>query len=300
MTPILPVLLLIVGQSGYAGSPIPCVEAALEVAGVSSSSIVVDIGSGDGRVCVIAAKVYGCKAIGIELDGNLAALSRKTIERNRVSHLVEIRHEDALKSDLSTASVVFLYHQSDFLKALRPQIERLKPGTVVACLDYPLPWTDSKPIRTLTVDGHQHSIYAWRCGVEDSPLVQAAMLYPGVRFHEGLRDAYLVGLAEWNSKQQATYGRQDHYEFQRRYDDVRKTLGMRAVEVAAESWSWQSNEPMNVIAKGMFESWAQSRGPQPLADHWGVVSKPHARYGDGLARSRRGIWYATIIVADPD
>lgn len=298
MNSVLPVLLLIVGQSGYAGSPIPCVEAALEVAGVSSSSVIVDIGSGDGRVCVIAAKVYGCKAIGIELDANLAAVSRRTVSRNRVSSLVEIRNEDALKSDLSTASVVFLYHQSDFLKALRPQLERLKPGTVVVCLDYPLPWTDSKPVRTLTVDGHKHRIYAWRCGVEDSPLVQAAMSYPGVRFHEGQRDAFLVGLAEWNSKQQAMHGRQNHYEFQDRYDNVRKTLGMRAVEVTAESWSWQSNEPTNVIARGMYDSWAQSNGPYPHADHWSVVSKPHKRYGDAISKSRRGVFYATVLVAD--
>jgi SAM-dependent methyltransferase len=271
----------------------------LEAADVNASSVVFDIGSGDGRVPVIAAKIYGCKGVGIEYDANLAALSRKVVIRNKISHLVEIRHEDALKSNLSTASVVFLYHQADFLKALRPQLERLTPGTVVLCLDYPLPWADSKPVKTLTVDGHLHKIYVWRVGKAESPLVSAAMIYPGVRFHEGIRDAFLVGLAEENSRKQAARDRQDHYGFQQRYDEVHETLGMRAVEVTAESWYWQSNEPMNVIAKGMYDSWVQSRGPPPRADHWGVVSKPHKRYGDAISKSRRGVYYATILVADP-
>lgn len=132
----------------------------------------------------------------------------------------------------------------------------------------------------------------------DSVLVAAARIFPGVRFHEGVRDPTLTRLAQQNADQQARRGQQGHYQWQQRYDQIRRQLGMRAVEVSAETWRWQANAPMAEIGVEMFRTWRQSNGPYPLADHWGVVSKPHRRYGDGLAKSRRGIWYAAVIVAD--
>jgi ribosomal protein L11 methylase PrmA len=150
------VLLLLIGQSGYAGSPLECVEAALDVAGTSPSSVVYDIGSGDGRVVVFAAKKYKCRTVGIEFDKNLAELSKETARRNKVS--IEIRCEDAFKSDLSKATVIYLYHQAEFLKKLKPQ---LKTGVIVVCLDCPLPWLNEKPVRVIKVDEHEHSIYRY-------------------------------------------------------------------------------------------------------------------------------------------
>lgn len=141
----------------------------------------------------------------------------------------------------------------------------------------------------------------------DSPLVAAARLFPGVRFHEGTRDPLLTRLAEQYASQMASIDSQSrgsgrrragHFGWDERYATIRRELGMRAVEVSAESWPWQAGAPIREIGAEMFRTWRQSHGPYPAADHWGVVAAPHRRYGDGLAKSRTGIWYACIIVAD--
>jgi hypothetical protein len=134
-----------------------------------------------------------------------------------------------------------------------------------------------------------------------SPLVQAAMEYPGVRFHEGTRDTFLVRLAQDYSEQMAAIDSQSkgwgrrrigHFGWDARSATIRTQLGLRGVEVSAESWDRQTNAPMPEIGRTMFESWQASPG------HWRVVSTKHKRFGDGLAKSRRGIWYAAVIVAD--
>lgn len=298
-------LLILIGQSGYAGSPPDCIYAALSSTSINTSSVVFDIGSGDGRVCAIASKIYGCRSVGIEYDKNLANLSKQTVIRNKVSHLVTIKNEDALKSDLSTATIIYLYHQSEFLNKLRPQLDNLKVGTTIICLDYPLPWKLDKPIKTImSNDGHNHSIYIYIVSKSESPLVDAARIYPGVRFYEGRRDSWLTQVAQKYSEEMAAINSQSinkswrnpmgegHFGVEQRYADIRQKLGMKGNEVTAESWYWQSNSSMNKIAEGMFDAWKYSSG------HWNVVSKPHKLYGDGLAKSRQGIWYATIIVAD--
>ena len=142
---------------------------------------------------------------------------------------------------------------------------------------------------------------------EDSTMVAAAKVFPGVRFHEGVRDPLLTRLAQEYASEMASINsqskgwgrrRQGHFGWDARYATIRSQLGMKGVEVSSETWKWQANAAMAEVGAEMFRTWRQSNGPYPYADHWGVVSKPHKRYGDGLARSRAGIWYGTIIVAD--
>jgi hypothetical protein len=291
-------LLIIVGQSGYAGSPADCVYSALSSTNINASSVVFDIGSGDGRVVAIASKIYKCKSVGIEYDKNLAELSKKTVQRNNLTTLVTIKNEDALTSDFSTATIIYLYHQSGFLNKLKPQLDKLKVGTTIICLDYPLPWRNDKPTKTmLSTDGHNHSVYIYVVTKSESPLIDAAKIYSGVRFQEGIRDAWLVQVAQKYSEQMAainsqSYRGEGHFGVEKRYADIRQKYGMKGNEVTAESWYWKTNYPIDIIAKEMYDSWHYSSG------HWSVVSKPHKMYGDGLAKSRQGIWYATIIVAD--
>lgn len=133
--------------------------------------------------------------------------------------------------------------------------------------------------------------------VTEPVLIAAAMLFPGVRFQEGERDPLLVELAQGYAEQMAAINSQSkrgqgHFGWDARYRTIREELGMKAVEVSAESWDRQADAPMDEIGRTMFESWKASSG------HWRVVSTPHKRYGDGLAKSRRGIWYAAIIVAN--
>lgn len=136
---------------------------------------------------------------------------------------------------------------------------------------------------------------------QQSPLVEAADDYPGVRFQEGTRDDLLVRLAQEYAGQMAAIDsqskgwgrrREGHFGWDARSATIRRQLGLRGVEVSAESWDRQANAPMPEIARTMFDSWKASTG------HWKVVSTPHERYGDGLARSASGTWYAALIVAD--
>ena len=134
---------------------------AMAVAEVTADDVVYDIGSGNGKVVIYAAKKYGCRAVGVELDARIAGISREAVAKNGVQNLVTIRHEDALKSDLSDATVVFLFHQTGFLELLRTQLERLSVGTRVVFLDHPPEWLKLTPATTLKVGEHEHRIYMW-------------------------------------------------------------------------------------------------------------------------------------------
>ena len=283
---------MVLGQSGYAGSPPECIYQALSMANISSNHTLYDIGSGDGRVPIIASKIFKCKSIGIEYDRNLVKVSQEAVRRNRLTSLVEILYGDALKADINNATHIYLYHQTDFLNKLKPLLE--KTSATIICLDYGLPWKNDKPIKTMIVNGHQHSIYIY--GLE-SPLVKAAKLYKNVRFYEGQRHNLLVELAEDYSSQMAAINSQSyrgvgHFGVEKRYLEIKKKLGLKGNEVTAESWYWKSNYPIDIISKEMFDSLNYSSG------HWAIVSKPHKFYGDAIAKSNQGIYYATIIVAD--
>lgn len=156
------ILLVLIGQSGYVGSPIECIDTAFKTIGVTEKDIVYDIGCGDGRVLLIASKKFGCKSVGIEKDKNLANLAKETVERNNLERKVTILNKDALEANFSEATIVYLYHQTEFLKLLQPKLETLKPKTRVVCLDYPLSFTDCRQITVVkTKDGHQHKIFLW-------------------------------------------------------------------------------------------------------------------------------------------
>src|SRR5215470_5447046 len=135
-----------VEQVPYVPTPIEVVDRMLEFGDVKKSDVVYDIGSGDGRVVIQAAKKYGPKGVGIEMDPRLVELSRKTVRQEGVDQLVEIRQGDALKADVSAATVVTLYMLPSFNKMLRPILEQqLKPGTRVVVHDYPI--EDWKPVK---------------------------------------------------------------------------------------------------------------------------------------------------------
>jgi len=298
----IPLILILLSQSGYAGSPLPVIDLALSVAGVRSDDVVYDIGSGDGRVVCLAAKKYGCKAVGIELDANLVNLSRMATIRNGVQNRVTIRHENALTADLSDATVIYLYHQTEFLDKLWSRLESLRKGTRIICLDYtPSCVALGNPIKTIEVGGHEHKIYM--CTIEDkeSPLVSAARLYSGVEFYNGKREALLVDLAQQTvdtlaSQNMHKYwpgrGGDGHPDWDRKRIIISNKFGMKGVEVTAISWPYKSEKITAEITRGLFYDWQRSAG------HWNVISKQHEIYGDAVARSNSGIWYGCIIVAD--
>src|SRR5687767_16020178 len=93
----------------FVPTPIEVVDRMLELAEVKKGDVIYDLGSGDGRIVIRAAKKYGVRAVGIEMDQILLQKARQDANAAGVSHLVEFRVEDALQTDLSPATVVTLY-----------------------------------------------------------------------------------------------------------------------------------------------------------------------------------------------
>lgn len=119
-------------------------------------------------------------------------------------------------------------------------------------------------------------------------LVAASLMDDRVRCFQCRRDELLTKLAEGHAEYMAKTGVQGHQNFQARYDQIRKELGLRATEICAESWSWETT--VEDAARSMFDSWQRSDG------HWKVCAGEWDCYGAAMAKGRR-VWYGCVIVA---
>jgi precorrin-6B methylase 2 len=147
-------------------TPQDVVERMLNLAGVKSGDLIYDLGSGDGRVAVAAAKKYGVRAVGFEIDAGLVKLARENIRKEGVEHLVEIRQQDFLTADLSPASVVTLYLSYDGNLSVRPQLmSQLKPGARVVSYTFDMGDWQSKIAQSYRdTTGNLHMMYLWEIG----------------------------------------------------------------------------------------------------------------------------------------
>jgi precorrin-6B methylase 2 len=141
----------------FVPTPQVVVDKMIELAGVKKGDVVYDLGSGDGRIVITAAK-KGARAVGFEIDGDLVKESRENISKAGVQKSAEIRQQDILTVDLSPASVVTMYLLPDVNMKLRPNIlSQLKPGSRV--VSHAFDMGDWNPDRTERVDGR--TIYLW-------------------------------------------------------------------------------------------------------------------------------------------
>jgi ubiquinone/menaquinone biosynthesis C-methylase UbiE len=116
----------------YVPTPQPVVEAMLEAAGVKPGDVVYDLGSGDGRIAITAAKKYGARGVGIEIDPALVRKATENAVAAGVSDRVRFLNENLFTADISQATVVTLYLLQSINERLRPKLVReLKPGTRV-------------------------------------------------------------------------------------------------------------------------------------------------------------------------
>ncbi|MCC6472953.1 MAG: SAM-dependent methyltransferase [Burkholderiales bacterium] len=116
-------------DAGWIPTPTGMVEAMLELAGVTKSDYVVDLGSGDGRIPILAGKLFGSQALGIELNGDLVAYSIQEAKRAGVADRVQFIRGDIFATDYSRATVITLFMTPSVLRRLRPKLLAMKPGT---------------------------------------------------------------------------------------------------------------------------------------------------------------------------
>lgn len=147
----------------FVPTPQEVVERMLELAQVKKGDVIYDLGSGDGRIVITAAKKYGVKAVGFEIDPELLRQSRENIRREKLEHLAEIREQDIREVDLSPASVVTMYLLPEVNLMLRPNAWRqLKPGARVVSHDFDM--GDWKPLKVEHIkdkSNWDHTLYLW-------------------------------------------------------------------------------------------------------------------------------------------
>jgi SAM-dependent methyltransferase len=122
----------------------------LKLADVKASDYVIDLGSGDGRIVIVAARQFGARGLGVEIVPELVEKSRDNARRAGVADRAEFRVQDLFATDLSKATVITMYLLPEVNLQLRPRLLALKPGTRIVSHDWDM--GDWKPERVITVD----------------------------------------------------------------------------------------------------------------------------------------------------
>ncbi|MFO8100417.1 MAG: class I SAM-dependent methyltransferase [Salinibacter sp.] len=147
----------------YVATPDRVVRRMLEAADVTSDDVVYDLGSGDGRIPILAAKEFGARGIGIEIDSELVEEARANAEAAGVADQVEFREMDLFDTDLSDATVVALYLWPEINVKLRPKLlQELDPGDRVVSHDFRIgKWEPDQSIEMGSDPMTQELIFTW-------------------------------------------------------------------------------------------------------------------------------------------
>jgi cyclopropane fatty-acyl-phospholipid synthase-like methyltransferase len=143
----------------FVPTPPSVVDAMLELAQVRDGDVLYDLGSGDGRIPIAAAKKFRVRAVGIEIDPQRIEEARANAKSAGVAKEVTFRHEDLFQADFSDATVVSLYLLQSLNEKLKPRLlNELKPGTRIVSHAFTM-GSDWPPEKTVEVDGS--TIYLW-------------------------------------------------------------------------------------------------------------------------------------------
>jgi predicted RNA methylase len=152
----------------YWPTPQPVVDEMLKMAKVTKDDILYDLGCGDARIPVTAAKKYGCKAWGFDIDPARIKDSDENVKKNDVGKLVTIKKQDIFKDDfdISKASVVTLYLLPELNVRLIPKLEKLKDGSRIVSHDFDMRGVKPKETKKMNAKRHdgvegEHTIYLW-------------------------------------------------------------------------------------------------------------------------------------------
>ena len=142
----------------FVPTPQELVEDMLRLADVKTGDVLFDLGSGDGRIAVTAARKYGVRAVGIDIDPERIREANENAKKNGVEKLVEFRNEDLFKADFKSASVITLYLLPELNLKLRPRLwAELKPGTRIVSHQFDM--GDWAPEKKLESNGR--TVYFW-------------------------------------------------------------------------------------------------------------------------------------------
>ena len=149
----------------FVPTPMVVVEKMLEMAQVTSRDFIYDLGSGDGRIVIMAARKYGARGVGIDLDESLLREARFNASAGGVSGSVEFINQDVTKADISAATVVTIYLLPESNLILKPMlIQQLRRGTRVVCHNYRIDGWDDREKETVTLkdeEGEDHNVYLY-------------------------------------------------------------------------------------------------------------------------------------------
>ncbi len=152
----------------YVPTPQNVVDKLLEVAKIGKDDVLYDLGCGDGRIVINAAKKFGIKAVGFDIDPKRVAESKANVKSNGVEHLVTIELKDIFTVDLSKATVVTLYLLPELNVRLIPQLEKLKPGSRIVSHDFDMEGVEPEKTWTVIARDHrepvnrEHYVYLWK------------------------------------------------------------------------------------------------------------------------------------------
>ena len=149
----------------YVPSPEDVVDRMLSLANVQKDDLVLDLGCGDGRIPIRAAQKYGARGVGVDIDPKLLEVAKANARAVGVENLVEFRLEDAMTTDLSTATVVTLYLLSSSNTKLRPRIQaQLRPGSRVVSHAFSMgpDWPADAVDRFISARGDEITLYLWK------------------------------------------------------------------------------------------------------------------------------------------
>ena len=148
----------------YVPTPQPVVDRMLQMAQVKKSDVVYDLGCGDGRIVITAAKRYGTRAYGFDIDPQRVSEAKANVKAAKVEDLVTIEQQDIFTLDLSPASVVTLYLLPKLNVRLIPQLEKLAPGSRIVSHDFGMEGV--KPVQQASMripgEAENHAIYLWK------------------------------------------------------------------------------------------------------------------------------------------
>jgi tRNA A58 N-methylase Trm61 len=148
----------------YVPTPQPVVDAMLKLANVTKDDVVYDLGCGDGRIVVTAAKVYGARGVGIDIDPQRIREARANVEKAGVGKLVKIVEGDLFATPLGEASVVTLYLLPSLNQKLMPKLNaELKEGTRVVSHSFDMgeAWPPEQTQEVQVPGGYPHKVYFW-------------------------------------------------------------------------------------------------------------------------------------------